>query len=186
MHQQGKQEALCIGDHVRLRPLTRCRRQIRATATFCGFDALAIDDTSRRNSVTAHRQPSAPHQRKIDPRPDALIPPKIEVVLNGEYGGKSLAAIATGIRSSGCRGSHSSPPADQLHAGVRRGRAVAGKGQQQPFRLRRIACITQPVAQILLAGDFSPYHCDLHRFSQIRRNHKGLKSLNSFSVSLSG
>src|SRR3979411_314554 len=84
MHQQGKQEALCIGDHVSLASLdTLAGVKSARTATFCGFDALAIDDTSRRNSVTAHRQPSAPHQRKIDPRPDALIPPKIEVVLNG-------------------------------------------------------------------------------------------------------
>jgi hypothetical protein len=29
-------------------------------------------------------------------------------------------------------------------------------------------------------GDFSPGHRDLHRISQIRRNHNLLKSLNSF------
>jgi hypothetical protein len=40
------------------------------------------------------------------------------------------------------------------------------------------------IAAILFAGDFSPGHCDLHRISQIRRNHKGLKSLNSFSARL--
>src|SRR3954471_262933 len=84
MLQHRKQEALRIGDHVSLASLdTLAGVKSARAATFRGFDTLAIDDTGRRNSVPAHRQPSTPHQRKIDPRPDALIPPKIEVVLNG-------------------------------------------------------------------------------------------------------
>src|SRR5205807_5070588 len=50
---------------------------------------------------------------------------------------------------------------------------------QFPLLIRRIACITQFVAPILFAGDFSPRHvvCSLV-LSQARRNHNGLESLN--------
>src|SRR4029077_4624712 len=51
-YQQGKQEALRIGDYVTLAPINPLAGVEPAwAATFGGFDALTVDDAGRRNSV---------------------------------------------------------------------------------------------------------------------------------------
>jgi len=51
---------------------------------------------------------------------------------------------------------------------------------QRPFRIRQIACVSQPVSAILPPGDFRQAIC-FPRISRIRRNHNLLKSPNFFS-----
>src|SRR6266852_3616822 len=51
-------------------------------AAFRGLGALAIDDAGRRNDIAPQRRPGTPHQRQIDPTPDAPVAPVVEVVLN--------------------------------------------------------------------------------------------------------
>ena len=179
---------MCIGHHMAL-ATSDSFGAIKAarTATFRGLGALTVDDASRGNTVTSHRRPSAPDEREIDPSPQALVAPKIEVVLHGGAWRKVLrqcAPLAAG-RQNVENGVQHRPklnfprPSDAT-------RRRQEKREQKPFRLRRVACINQVIAPILLPGGFSPSHRDLHRISQIRRNHKGLKSLNSFSARLSG
>src|SRR5262249_22256183 len=154
-------------------------------ATFRGLDALAVDDTRRRGDIASNSLASARDQNAIDPAPNSSITPVVEVILNGRARRKVLG--------------HSSPLAprrqnveDRVHhraelqlSGPTWAAALCHQRRNPPpLRVRHIVCITQGVAPILISGDFSPRHCDLHRISQIRRNHKGLKSLNSFSARL--
>lgn len=91
VHQHRKQKALGIGDHMALAPLDPFGsvKPARAAA-FRGLGALAIDDAGRRNGIASCRLAGAPHQHAIDPPPEALIAPKIEVVLNGRTRRKVL------------------------------------------------------------------------------------------------
>ncbi len=186
VHQESEQEALCIGDHVALAPLDPLGgiKPARAT-TFRGFGALAVDDAGRGNGVAACRLPGTPHQGEIDPMPDAPVAPVVEVILNGRARRKVLRQrppLAAGRQDVEDRVHHLAQIDFARTPDPARCRQK--KADQKPFRIGRIACITQVIAPILRTGGFSPSHCDLHRFSQIRRNHKGLKSLNSFSARL--
>src|SRR5579859_833664 len=82
--QKRQQQALSIGDDVTLASFDALEHVKPARpATFCGLDALTIDDAGRRHSVASQRDAHPPHQGKIDPPPDALLAPEIEVVLDG-------------------------------------------------------------------------------------------------------
>ena len=186
VHQHGEQKALRIGDHVALTPFDPLGNVKPAwAATFRGLGALAVDDASRGNGVASHRLAGAPYQREIDSSPNALVSPEVKVVLNGGARRKVLRQrppLAAG-RQNIKDGIHHRPQLNFSWASDAAG-GRQEKREQKPFRIRHVACIAQMLAPILLAGDFGPRHCVLHRISQIRRNHKGLKSLTSFSAGL--
>ena len=141
----GERKALRVGDHVALAPLDPLGgiKPTRAAA-FRGLDALAVDDAGRGNGVASQRQTGAPHQREIDPPPDALIAPEIEVVLNGRARRKVLrqrAPLAAGRQDIEDRVHHHAQiDFARTPEPARRGQK---KAEQQPFRIRRVACITQ-------------------------------------------
>src|SRR5439155_6193996 len=84
VHQHGEQRAGRIGDDVTLAALHPLGRIKPAwTATFRGFHALAIDHAGRRNDVAPCYPANLLDKSKIDPTPNALVAPAVEIILNG-------------------------------------------------------------------------------------------------------
>src|SRR6266849_9390406 len=129
------------------------------TATFRGFHALAIDHAGRRNDVAPCYPANLLDQSKIDPTPNALVAPAVEIILNGRARRKVFRQRAP---LAACRENVE----DRVHhrAQIHRSRTSHSPwrrqqwSEQAPFGIRRVACITQAVTQILSPGDFSPRH----------------------------
>src|SRR3954468_9965508 len=86
----GRKDAYCerragrIGHQMTLASLHSLGRIKSAwTATFCGLDALTVDHAGGRSEVAPDSSARTLDQCEVDPPPDALIAPKIKVVLNG-------------------------------------------------------------------------------------------------------
>ncbi len=186
MHEHGEQEALCIGDDVPLAALDALAGIHAAwAATFRGWHALAVDDPGRGDCTAPRRLARLGHQAVVHPMPGAIVAPPIEVPLHRRARGKVLrqgAPLAAG-------GVHIEDRVED-RAQIPLARTPQTRRQRKqrcnhcPLLIRHVACIAQALALILNPGDFSPRHCVLHRISTIRRNHNGLKSLNSFPASL--
>ena len=155
------------------------------TAAFRGLHALAVNDTGRWRELTSHRRTAASHQDAIDATPGAIIAPTIKVTLNSRARRKVLRQCSplTPRRQNVQDCVH-----HRSQVGLARPSQQSCRRQQRfhqcPLRIRHATCVVQAIASILCPGGFSPSHRDLHQIPQIRRNHKGLKSLNSFFARL--
>src|SRR5262252_6818273 len=133
-------------------------------AAFRGLDALTVDDTGRRNRVAPDRDARPPHQRSINPTPDPLIPPSVEVVLDRRARRKILRQRPP-LTPRRC------DIEDRVHDGPQINKARATEPlpsrhqarNQRPLRVRHVACVTKTLPPILRTGDFSPGHEILHR-----------------------
>src|SRR5207302_2392410 len=154
-----------------------------------GFHSLAVDDAGGGTKLAPLPLAHLGNQGVIDQTPQSRSTPLVEVISNGRTRRKILwqrAPLTSRARDV----------EDRIYDDTQIGLAWPATSarcrhkrfNQFPLLIRRIACITQFVAPILFAGDFSPRHvvCSLV-LSQARRNHNGLESLNfSFSIRLSG
>src|SRR6266545_3877958 len=183
LHKHRQQRTLRIGDDMTLAahdPLGHVK-PARA-ATFRGLHSLAVDNAGRRTGLAPLPFAHLSNQSITDRAPQPRSTPFVEVIANGRTWQKILrqrAPLASRRRDVEDR-VHDRSQIDLAWpaASTRRRHKPL---HQSPLLIRRVACIAQPIAPILLPGDFSPRHFDLNRISQIRRNHKGLKSLNFFS-----
>jgi hypothetical protein len=154
------------------------------TATFCGFHALAVDDTSRGSGLASLRPARALDQDTIDLPPNVTVAPIVKVVLNRREWREVLwqsAPLATGRKDIEYR----------IHDGAEipfRWTSSATplrhqSAQQNPLVSCRITCITQAIAAILFAGGFGPSHvCPWVIRNQPRESCDGAKITRFFWV----
>ena len=141
-------------------------------------DGMILRPASPRTHLT---------ESKIDPPLDVSVEPVVEIVLHGRvrrkvFGQRTLCAPS--CQDVENRVHHLA----QIDLARTPNMACWWKKerQQQPLRIGHVACISKVITSILFAGDFSPSHLCPPSNRQIRWNHKGLESLNSFSVRHSG
>src|SRR5947207_1601874 len=181
LHEHGQQRTFRIGDDMTLATLDPLRH-VKSTraATFRGFHSLAVDDAGGGTKLAPLPLAHLGNQGVIDQTPQSRSTPLVEVISNGRTRRKILwqrAPLTSRARDV----------EDRIYDDTQIGLAWPATSarcrhkrfNQFPLLIRRIACITQFVAPILFAGDFSPRHvvCSLV-LSQARRNHNGLESLN--------
>src|SRR5947199_5914558 len=148
--------------------------------TFRDFHSLAVDDAGGGTKLAPLPLAHLGNQGFIDQTPQSRSTPLVKVISNGRTRRKILwqrAPLTSRARDV----------EDRIYDDTQIGLAWPATSarcrhkrfNQFPLLIRRIACITQFVAPILFAGDFSPRHvvCSLV-LSQARRNHNGLESLN--------
>src|SRR5260221_8067050 len=188
LNKHGEQRAFGIGDDVTLAAFDLLGHvKPTRTAAFRGFRALAVDDASRWDRFTPDGLACQPDEAAVDAMPSPVVAPAIEVALHGRARRKVL-----GQRPPLAAGRENIENGIYQRAQIGRSRAANSsrfwhqRFQKHPFAISRIACKAKPVAPILQASDFGPRHRALPRISQIRWNHMRLKSLTSFSASLSG
>src|SRR5438309_6582721 len=181
LHEHGQQRTFRIGNDMTLATLDPLRH-VKSTraATFRGFHSLAVDDAGGGTKLAPLPLAHLGNQGVIDQTPQSRSTPLVEVISNGRTRRKILwqrAPLTSRARDV----------EDRIYDDTQIGLAWPATSarcrhkrfNQFPLLIRRIACITQFVAPILFAGDFSPRHvvCSLV-LSQARRNHNGLESLN--------
>src|SRR5258707_7824812 len=188
LNKHGEQRAFGIGDDVTLAAFDLLGHvNPTRTAAFRGFRALAVDDASRWDRFTPDGLACQPDEAAVDAMPSPVVAPAIEVALHGRARRKVL-----GQRPPLAAGRENIENGIYQRAQIGRSRAANSsrfwhqRFQKHPFAISRIACKPKPVAPILQASDFGSSHRALPRISQIRWNHMRLKSLTSFSASLSG
>src|SRR5205814_1758355 len=181
LHEHRQQRTFRIGDDMTLATLDPLRH-VKSTraATLRGVDSLAVDDAGGGTKLAPLPLAHLGNQCVIDQTPQSRSTPLVEVISNGRTRRKILwqrAPLTSRARDV----------EDRIYDDTQIGLAwpaTSARCRHKPFNqfpllIRRIACITQFVAPILFAGDFSPRHvvCSLV-LSQARRNHNGLESLN--------
>src|SRR5207253_5614597 len=181
LHEHGQQRTFRIGDDMTLATLDPLRH-VKSTraATFRGFHSLAVADAGGGTKLAPLPLAHLGNPGIIDQKPQSRSTPLVEVISNGRTRRKILwqrAPLTSRARDV----------EDRIYDDSQSGLAwpaTSARCRHKPFNqfpllIRRIACITQFVAPILFAGDFSPRHvvCSLV-LSQARRNHNGLESLN--------
>src|SRR5450756_1418093 len=142
------------------------------TATFRGFNTLAVDDPSRGSRPASLSLTHSSDQSVVDRTPQAGTAPLVKVVLNRRIRWKILRQrtplAAAGRNVQNCVHDHSQIDLTGTAAPAWRGHQ---RFDQFPLRIRRVACVTQSVAPILISGDFSPTHVVLP--SSLRK-HEGI------------
>ncbi len=165
MNVNGQQQPVGIGDDVPLAPVNAFAGIETAwTARLGGRSGLAVDDCSCRFWFASESATGLPHQSSYNAVPSACIAPSIKIALHRRvrrelpWQGPPLAAggqneqnsfydlAQINLPRSAQSMSRRHPPHDQL-----------------PFRIGHVACIAQPVTQILGTSDFSPRHGALPR-----------------------
>src|SRR6516165_2391003 len=122
-------------------------------ATFCGFHALAVNDTGRGRAFAPCRSARALDQDSIDLAPDIAVAPIVKVMLNRRERRKVL-------RQSTPLAAGRQDVKDRIHDGAKRpfGRTPSPTplrqqfAQQNPLHSCRVACIAQSITAILFAG----------------------------------
>src|SRR5215471_21034508 len=128
-------------------------------ATFCGFHALAVNDTGRGHGLTSCRAARALDQDSIDLAPNIAVAPIVKVMLNCRERRKVLrqsTPLAAGRQNI----------EDRIHDSAKMpfGRTPSPTplrqqfAQQNPLHSCRVACIAQSITAILFAGGFGPSH----------------------------
>ena len=157
-------------------------------ATFCGSHRLAVDNASRGAELAPLPRAHLCNHGVIDQAPQSRSTPLVEVLSNGRTRRKirwQRAPLASGGRDVEDRVYDHAQidlawPATSAWCRHKR-------SNQLPLLVRGIACITQSVAPILFAGDFSPRHVVLHRsLATTKESQRTGITQFSFSIRLSG
>jgi len=128
------------------------------TAAFRGLDRLAIDDPGRGAGFAILAFAGHLQEKEIDPLPQAIFLPRVEVVLHrSPLGEIARQQTPRTRRSQNVQQSLDNLPqlylsrSPQLllrrHVGL----------DQRPFRIGQITCVTKIFAPILTASGFSPH-----------------------------
>ena len=129
MNHQPEQEADGVDDDVALASLNVLGGVKAAnTSTFGGFDALAVDHPCARHPLAPFQFPRRAFdgERKAHRlQQTAIAPVVVNTAARSNRAGSPSVAAPTGTRSSRCRGSRSSPPAEGSFADDRAGAAAA-------------------------------------------------------------
>src|SRR6185295_6716459 len=179
MNVDCQQKSIGIGDDVPLASMNSFARIEAAwTAGLCCRSTLAIDDGRRRCRLAAEFSSSLPDQSPDDPVPSSRVAPRIKIALHRRIGWE-LAWQSPPLTAG--RQNVENRLHDLPQIGLARSPEPSAPrhlpGNQRPFRIRQIACITKSTTLILDTSDFGPRHRVLPRIfanpkeSQPGRNH---------------
>jgi hypothetical protein len=165
MDVDGQKKPIGINDNVALAPInTLTGVKAPWTTGLCCRSTLAVDDSSGRRWLTPKFSPRSLDQSSDDPVPPAGVAPIIEIALDRgvwwelAWQSSPLAARRRNIKNC---------PHDLAQIDLARAAPVPSRwhlpGNQRPLRIGQVACIAQPIAQILDTSGFGPRHRALPR-----------------------